>query len=118
MRISNKFKWLMPLGLSLVLVTVLIQSGRTMASPGHDDARALHKAGDIVSLETVLASLRDIKQGRVIETELEEKHGRYVYELELVDTEGKVWEYYFDAKTGELLESEQEDGHKRRGRDD
>lgn len=107
---SENHKWLIPLVLSVVLLLILLLSSRGVASDDDDhSARTLHSTGDIVSLETVLAKLRSIKPGRVIETEFEEEHGRYIYELELVDAEGQVWEYKFDAKTGELLETEQED---------
>lgn len=72
-------------------------------------ARSLKEAGDIMSLEDLLAKVRKDNPGRVIEIELDEENGRYVYELELVDDQGKVWELELDAKNGELLKREQED---------
>ncbi len=35
--------------------------------------------------------------------ELEHKQGRLVYELELLDEQGRVWEFYFDAASGEMI---------------
>ncbi|KKM61437.1 hypothetical protein LCGC14_1531770, partial [marine sediment metagenome] len=43
------------------------------------------------------------------EVELEKEDGLYVYELEIVDYSGEVWELELDAKTGELVELENED---------
>jgi len=40
---------------------------------------------------------------------LEKEDGLYVYELEIVDYSGEVWELELDAKTGELVELENED---------
>jgi len=75
----------------------------------HDEARALVKAGKILSLEEILKNLRTIAQGNVIEVELEHKRQRLVYEIELVDKQGIVTEYLFDAKTGKLIQQKQED---------
>lgn len=74
----------------------------------HEQARALQQQGDILSLEQILENARRLHQGRVLETELERKGDRYVYEVELVDESGQVWEMKFDAVSGELLEDERE----------
>ena len=44
----------------------------------------------------------------MLETELERKGERYIYEIELVDDQGQVWELKFDAASGELLKEKQE----------
>ncbi len=48
-------------------------------------------------------------KARLLELELEEKHGRYVYEVELLTVQGQVRELKFDASSGELLEDEEDD---------
>ncbi len=100
---------LLPITLTGLILAGLALSNGSQADDDHEQAQVMRASGDIVSLESVLDSLHGIREGRVIEAELEEKHGRYIYELELVDAEGTVWEYYFDARTGELLEHEQDD---------
>ena len=51
-----------------------------------------------------------LSEGRVvIEAELEDERGRRVYELELLGSDGRVYERYYDAVTGELLKEEPED---------
>jgi uncharacterized membrane protein YkoI len=95
------------------LFGLLIAAPLALASAGlvasdHDDAKRLKEAGDIQPLEQILAKARAAKPGRVIETELERKAERYVYEIEIVDNAGVVWELKFDAKSGELLKSESE----------
>jgi uncharacterized membrane protein YkoI len=45
----------------------------------------------------------------VLETELEESGGGMVYEVEILDANGEVWEMKFDARSGALLGEEQED---------
>ena len=46
---------------------------------------------------------------RLLELELEEKHGRYIYEVELLTVQGQVRELKFDASSGKLLEDEEDD---------
>jgi uncharacterized membrane protein YkoI len=40
---------------------------------------------------------------------MERERGRLIYELEVLDAQGQVWEVELDAVTGRLLESEVED---------
>jgi uncharacterized membrane protein YkoI len=69
----------------------------------HDAVRAINQRGDILSLDRILQDAREQHPGRVLESELEQKDGRYVYEVELVDDQGRVREMKFDARTGEML---------------
>ena len=45
----------------------------------------------------------------MLEVELEDEHGRILYELEVLTSGGTVRELQFDARSGELLEDEEED---------
>jgi uncharacterized membrane protein YkoI len=85
------------------------QVGEQPALREHDAVRAITQRGDILSLERILQEARVQHAGRVLESELEQQDGRYVYEVELVDDEGRVWEMKFDARTGEVLREGQGD---------
>lgn len=79
------------------------------ADDDHDVAKRLKDAGDIQPLEQIIAKAQAAHPGgRVLETELDRKHDRFVYEVEIADDKGVVWELKYDAKTGELLKSKQE----------
>jgi uncharacterized membrane protein YkoI len=73
------------------------------------EAARLSKAGEILSLEKIVERAHAEKPGQVLETELERKHGRYVYEVEILDDKGQVWELKLDAKTGNLIKSKRDD---------
>lgn len=79
------------------------------ASEEYDDARRLRQRGDILPLERILQAARRQRDGRVLETGLTQEHGRYIYNVELVDDKGRVWEMELDATTGEVLENRLED---------
>lgn len=72
-------------------------------------ARGLVAEGRIRPLSEVLqAALRE-QPGRVIEVDLDTDDGRHVYEFEIVDGDGRVWELEMDAATATLIDRELED---------
>lgn len=73
------------------------------------EVRDLKESGRIMSLEELLRMIRTDYPGRVIEVELEKENGRYVYEIEIVDEKGVVWEIELDASNGQLLKRELDD---------
>lgn len=68
----------------------------------------LHQAGEILPLEQILERVRTRQSGAIIEVELERKRGQYVYEVDIVDDQGRKRELMFSAKTGELLGCEED----------
>jgi uncharacterized membrane protein YkoI len=75
----------------------------------HVAARKLQESGEILPLEKITERARAEKPGRVLEAELEYKKGRYVYEVEILDERGQVWELKLDARTGNLIKVEIDD---------
>ena len=75
----------------------------------HDEAKRLLDSGDILALEIVLQKVREIQPGKILEVELETKHSKKVYEIELLTPDSRVLELLFDARTGEHLSTEKED---------
>jgi len=96
--------WSALVGLGLLCATGMALADRR----DHDDARALREQGAIVPLEEVLRAATAQHPGRVVEVELERKGEAYVYEIELLDAAGEVWELKYDARTGVLLGEESE----------
>ncbi len=78
----------------------------------HEQAKALLENGDIKPLEEVLIQAIKAHPGRILEVQLtwEDDHGgTWVYEIQMLDDAGVVWEIELDAATGELLDAERED---------
>jgi uncharacterized membrane protein YkoI len=94
---------------ALLGTALLIFSLGTHAEDEHDRARRLRDAGDILPLEVIIERAQRERPGRILELHLEEKRNRMLYEVELVDEQGIVWELYFDARSGDLVKTKQED---------
>ncbi|MDG4554697.1 MAG: peptidase [Candidatus Competibacter sp.] len=101
-----------PVGLiaTLLLAAGLLAAGPLTAGRGHDEIRRLRGAGQILSLETLIANHR-IRHpgGQLLEAELEFEHGHYVYDLKFLDDDGVVREFEYDARTGALWHFEREE---------
>ena len=96
--------------LKLILVGLFITFSISLyADDDHEEAKRLVESGDILALEDVLKSARKIQPGKVLEVELETKKGKKIYEIELLNSDGIVFELKFDAKTGKHLSTEKED---------
>ena len=74
-----------------------------------DEALRLRQPGVILPLEQLLRKALDRYPGaKLLEAELEEKHDVYIYEVELLTTEGVVRELDIDATTGHLLKDKED----------
>ncbi len=90
------------LTLAVVLTTVLA-SPLTHADSEQDRARAAVQAGKVLPLKTVLERLEREQAGQVLEVELEWDDGRWIYEIKLLQTGGRLVKLKLDASSGALL---------------
>ena len=77
-------------------------------------ALQLREAGEIVPFGLILARTMDHHPGRVLQVKFEDEDARYMYEVEVLDSDGVVWALFFDARTGELIEKVEEEEELRR----
>ena len=71
----------------------------------HERARAAVQAGEVLPLPALLARLQRTHPGQVLELELEREHGRWIYEVKLLQAGGQLLKLELDAATGQLLEA-------------
>lgn len=93
----------------LLLIGAVFCANPAVAEDDQDLAKRLSDAGEILPLETIVKHARLAKPGELLETDLEREQGRYVYEIEMLDKAGQVWELKLDAATGRLLQMELDD---------
>jgi uncharacterized membrane protein YkoI len=95
---------------ALLLVLSLIAAPAFADRDDQDLARLAREAGEILPLSNILEAAMAEHAGRVIEVDLEREDGRWVYELELVSPDGRLYEMEIDAASGKILKVEDE-GH-------
>jgi len=69
----------------------------------HDRARRARERGEILPLTEILKHANKDYPGQLIEAELDDEHGKIVYELVIISAAGQVHKLYYDARTGALL---------------
>lgn len=62
---------------------------------------------ELLPMEQLIIKAESVHQGRLIEAELKCIDGRDIYEIEILDETGRVWETYYDARTGEPINHEE-----------
>ena len=87
------------------LILILSSVGIAYASGklDHNEIFQLRESGQIMSMEDVLRHAQSIQPGQLIEAELEREDDNYVYELKIIDAEGRLHKLELDAQTGDVL---------------
>jgi len=74
----------------------------------HDLADKLESEGTIKTLEEILGIANKEHKGRILEAELETREGQYVYQIDLLDNDGVIWELEYNASSGRLITKERD----------
>ena len=61
-----------------------------------------------VTIDEAIKTASEKVQGKVVEAELEKKHDKIVWEVEVVTAENKVMEVHIDAESGSVIDVEEE----------
>ena len=89
---------------------VALTLGVSARDLSQDEALRLREQGRIIPLETLLALVAQRHpQSALLEVELEEDQGIYIYEVELATHDGVVRELEIDAYTGAIIRDEEDD---------
>jgi uncharacterized membrane protein YkoI len=71
-----------------------------------DEIINLVDQGKIQSLETILTQYPEQQFGKLLDLEVEKKHGRIQYEAVFLHKDGRVIELKIDAQNGQILKQE------------
>lgn len=93
---------------TLLSVLLLALAGAAALPPAHADsdqdrARAAVQAGQVMPLKTLLERLELDHPGQVLEVELEQTDGRWLYEVKLLQAGGRLLKLELDASSGEVI---------------
>jgi Peptidase propeptide and YPEB domain len=100
--------------LALVLLSAAVLPAWGSDRKDHERARAAVQAGQVLPLNTVLARLQKAYPGQVLEVELEQEEGRWVYEIKLLQGSGQLLKLHVDARDGAVLDVRQRQSDRKR----
>jgi len=69
-----------------------------------------------VTIDQAIKTAQEKVPGTVVEAELEKKHGKTVWEVEVVGADGKVTEVHIDAAAGTVIDTEAKKEEKHEGK--
>lgn len=95
--------------LLLPLALLLAATPAASRDLDQDEALQLRREGLILPLESLLQQVKQRYPGaRLLEAELEEEDGLYIYEIELLTAGGIARELELDARDGRLIKDEED----------
>lgn len=78
----------------------------------HDRARAAVESGAVLPLPVLLDRLARSHPGQVLELELEQDDGRWIYEVKLLQADGSLLKLDVDARSAQVLKLKRKDKSK------
>jgi uncharacterized membrane protein YkoI len=89
--------------LAFALTLALAPTGAGHASSrDHDAVLGAVERGEIRPLAEILAAVRSKLPGDITGVEIERKGGQWVYEFRVVDKNGRLFDIYVDARSGDI----------------
>lgn len=108
---TMRFPLLRRLALAGLLLAALGGSGVLLAGDDdHERARQALTSGQVLPLAEVLARMQQEGfSGQVLKVEFEREHGRFIYEIRLLQADGRVAKLVVDAVDGRVLKVKRKD---------
>ncbi len=75
----------------------------SFADSDHERARKAVQSGQILPLQEILQKVSKDHPGQVLEVELDQEKGGWVYEIKQLTSAGSIVKLEVDAKTGQVL---------------
>lgn len=95
--------------LAVVLATgILAAAGAAYGDDNGKNGKAEMAATAKVTIDQAIKTASEKVSGKIIEAELEQKHNKLVWEVEIVTADKKVMEVHIDADTGTVIDVEEE----------
>jgi len=110
-------------GISAFVLAVLVGTSLIATGPAWSDKKGKHEEeGNVaemakeakVTVDQAIKTATEKVQGTVVEAELEKKHDKTIWEVEVVGADGKVSEVHIDAATGAVIDVEDKK-HEKKG---
>jgi len=86
----------------LVIAAMVLAPAINAEAQKQEEVRRAVERGEIRSLADTLGAIREKLPGQVVGVEIEHENGGWRYEFRVVDSKGRVFEVYVDARTSEI----------------
>jgi uncharacterized membrane protein YkoI len=86
----------------LAIAALIVPAIASVHARDHDEARRAVEAGEIRPLTEILNLIQGKLPGEIVRVKIEREHGLWVYEFRVVNREGRLFEVYVNARTGEI----------------
>ena len=100
----------MRLLIAFLVAALAVGAAAPASASDHDRARRAVEEGRILPLKEILARAQAVSPGQVIEAELEDEGGIFIYEIKILTVDGRVMKLSYNAATGELLKTRSRNG--------
>jgi uncharacterized membrane protein YkoI len=87
---------------ALVGAAPRVAGARDQDEVRRDEILRAVESGEIRALADILKAVRGKLPGEVAGVEVERKDGRWLYEFRVVDGQGRLFDVYVDARSGEI----------------
>lgn len=84
----------------------------------HEHARRALEQGQVLPLRSVLERVEREHPGQVLKIEFEKEDGRYIYEIRLLQPDGRLAKLEVDAVDGSVIKMKRKHGKHNKRRDD
>ncbi len=107
-----------------LVVTLTVGSMFLLSTPAWSDKKK-DEDGDVaalvkdakITIDQAVKTATEKVPGTVVEAELEKKHGKTIWEVEVLGADGKVTEVHLDAATGAVIDTEAKDKKDEKNKD-
>ena len=89
--------------IGLVAAATLPPPALAQHGSAQERARRAYESGEVRSLDDILSGIRGQVPGRMLDAEIEDRSGRSVYRLKMMDRGGQVRDVEVDGKSGRIL---------------
>lgn len=101
-------------GITLIVTLALVVTSAVSAWSKSKDAKVAEMIKDAtVTIDQAIKTGLEKVPGTVVEAEIEKKHGKTVWEVEILGADGKMSEVHIDAATGAVIDVETKKGGKK-----
>jgi len=100
------------LQIGLLAALAAVATGPAWADDKEHDVAALAKEAKVTADQAIKTATEKMP-GTVVEVELEKKHDKTVWEVEVLGADGAITEVHIDAATGTVIDTEAKKEHEK-----